>query len=98
MTVGAADITHRWTLEELSGIAGMSRSAFAARFKHKVGSAPLEYIIQWRMGIARDALRRDEVSMSQLPFAVGYEAESALSTAFRRVVGLSPRQFRTAAR
>lgn len=93
-----ADAAHRWTLEELCGIAGMSRSAFAASFKKKVGQAPLEYVMKWRMSLARDALRHDEISISELSFRVGYESESAFSTAFRRIVGSSPKQFRNDAR
>lgn len=93
-----ADVAHRWTLDELAGLAGMSRSAFAASFKSQVGSAPLEYLIQWRMSLARDALRHDTRSISELAFAMGYESESAFSTAFRRVVGSSPKQFRDRAR
>ena len=92
-----ADVAHRWTLKELAGIGRMSRSAFAASFKNRVGTAPLEYLIEWRMSLARDALRRGTRSISELAFATGYESESAFSTAFRRVVGSSPKQFRDAA-
>jgi AraC-like DNA-binding protein len=93
-----ADMARRWTLEDLARIAKMSRSAFAASFKAQVGTAPLAYLIQWRMAVARDALRRNTQSISELAFATGYESESAFSTAFRRVVGTSPRQFRDSAR
>lgn len=93
-----ADVAHRWTLKELAGISRMSRSAFAAAFKSRVGTAPLEYLIAWRMSLARDALRRGTRSISELASATGYESESAFSTAFRRVVGSSPKQFRDLAR
>lgn len=89
-----ADVSRRWTLDDLAGVANMSRSAFAAAFKSQVGSAPLEYLIQWRMSLARDALRRESHTISELAFAIGYESESAFSTAFRRVVGASPKQYR----
>jgi AraC-like DNA-binding protein len=92
-----ADVGRRWTLEELAVISCLSRSAFAASFKSKVGTAPLEYLIEWRMSLARDALRRGTRSISELAFATGYQSESAFSTAFRRVVGSSPKQFRDAA-
>jgi len=92
-----ADVAHRWTLKELAAISRMSRSAFAASFKNQVGTPPLEYLIEWRMSLARDALRRGTRSISELAFATGYESESAFSTAFRRVVGSSPKQFRNAA-
>ena len=90
------DVAHRWTLEGLARIAGMSRAGFAASFKRQVGRPPLDYLIQWRMSLARDALRHDTKSISELAFEMGYESESAFSTAFRRVVGASPRQFRAA--
>jgi AraC-like DNA-binding protein len=93
-----ADVAHRWTLRELAGLCRMSRSAFAEAFKGQVGTTPLDYLIRWRMSLARDALRRDTRSITDLAAATGYESESAFSTAFRRVVGLSPRQFRDAAR
>jgi len=89
-----ADIGHRWTLQELAEVSHMSRSAFAATFKARVGSAPLEYLIQWRMSVARDALRRQSMTITELAAAIGYESESAFSTAFRRVVGISPAAFR----
>lgn len=92
-----ADVAHRWTLKELASISYMSRSAFAASFKNQVGTAPLKYLIEWRMSLARDALRRGTRSISELAFATGYESESAFSTAFSRVVGSSPKQFRDAA-
>jgi AraC-like DNA-binding protein len=92
-----ADVAHRWTLKELASISCMSRSAFAASFKNQVGTAPLEYLIEWRMSLARDALRRGTRSISELASATGYESESAFSTAFRRVAGSSPKQFRDTA-
>ncbi|MFF0738837.1 AraC family transcriptional regulator [Streptomyces sp. NPDC004111] len=93
-----AEVSRRWTLDDLAAISHMSRSAFAAAFKAKVGTAPLTYLIEWRMSLARDALRTDTRSISELAAATGYESESAFSTAFRRVVGASPRHFRDAAR
>ena len=64
-----ADLAHPWTLAELAAISHMSRSAFAAAFKRRVGTAPLNYLIQWRMNLARDALRHSTRSISQLAAA-----------------------------
>ncbi|AOS64556.1 AraC-like DNA-binding protein [Actinoalloteichus hymeniacidonis] len=75
----------------------MPRSAFAAAFKKQVGTAPLQYLIEWRMSLARDALRRGTRSITELAAATGYESDSAFSNAFRRVVGSSPRRFRDTA-
>ncbi len=89
-----ADVSRRWTLAELAELSNMSRSAFAASFKQRVGRPPLEYLIEWRMSLARDALLHGSPSISELASVTGYESESAFSTAFRRVVGSSPGQFR----
>lgn len=93
-----ADVGRRWTLAELAEIGQMSRSAFAAAFKAKVGAPPLTYLIKWRMTLARDALRNGGWSNAELAAATGYESESAFSTAFRREVGTSPRHYRIALR
>ncbi|WP_423463074.1 AraC family transcriptional regulator [Promicromonospora sp. MS192] len=93
-----ADVAHSWSLQELAELSHMSRSAFAQSFKSHVGVPPLEYLIQWRMSLARDALARDTLSISELARATGYQSESAFSTAFRRVVGASPAKFRDEAR
>ncbi|GAA2363318.1 AraC family transcriptional regulator [Saccharopolyspora halophila] len=88
-----AEPSHRWTLEELATVAMMSRSAFAANFRKRVGRPPLDYVIEWRMQLARAALRTDD-SLTAIATSIGYKSESAFSTAFRRVVGVSPREFR----
>ncbi|GAA1755280.1 AraC family transcriptional regulator [Streptomonospora arabica] len=88
-----AEPRHRWTLEELAETAMMSRSAFAANFRNRVGRPPLDYLIEWRMQLARAALRTED-SLTAIAGAIGYKSESAFSTAFRRVVGMSPREFR----
>ena len=85
----------RWSVEELASIAGMSRSAFAARFSKLVGTSPFHYQLRWRMRLATLALQRTSVSVGAIAFAHGYESEAAFSNAFKRIVGQSPRQFRS---
>lgn len=82
------------SLAELARVAGMSRTAFVAKFKDLVGQPPLAYAIQWRMSLARDALRTTDRPVGELAFRFGYASESAFSTAFRREVGCSPRAYR----
>jgi len=84
---------HRWTLNELAGRAGMSRSTFALRFKETVGESPMEYLTRWRMLLAADKLANSGEPISTIALALGYESESAFSTAFKRVMGCSPRQY-----
>jgi AraC-like DNA-binding protein len=84
---------HRWTLQKLAERAGMSRSTFALRFKETVGEAPMEYLTRWRMLLAGDKLTNSGDPVSVIAPSLGYESESAFSTAFRRVMGCSPRQY-----
>jgi len=84
------------SLAVLARVAGMSRTAFAARFKELVGQPPLAYAISWRMSLAKDALRTTVCAIGKLAFELGYASESAFSTAFRREVGCSPRTYRDA--
>ncbi len=84
---------HPWTLQELAEEVGMSRSSFAAKFKETVGSTPIDYLIRWRMLLAGDRLRNSADPVSVISQSLGYESESAFSTAFKRVMGCSPRQY-----
>lgn len=88
-----ARIDHTWTVAQLAAVAALSRSAFFDRFTRIVGVAPMEYLLAWRMEIARDLLRREGLAVAQVAERVGYASTSTFSTAFSRHVGLSPRQY-----
>jgi AraC-like DNA-binding protein len=81
-----------WTVEQLAGVAGMSRTAFALRFRSKVGQAPMEYLTHWHMLLADDRLRHSREPVSTVALSLGYTSESAFSTAFKRVMGAAPRR------
>jgi AraC-like DNA-binding protein len=93
ITAMHADPAHRWTLQTLAEHAGMSRSTFALRFKETVGASPLDYLTRWRMLLAGDRLAHSGDPVSVIALSLGYESESAFSTAFKRVMGCSPRQY-----
>ena len=82
-----------WTLQQLAVRVGMSRSAFAERFKATVGATPMEYLTRWRMLRAGDRLRNSQDSLAQIAGSLGYESESAFGKAFRRTMGRSPRRY-----
>lgn len=79
-----------WTLEELAGVAGMSRSVFATTFRETVGVTPGQYLQGWRVRLTQKALRRGR-PLKMIATEVGYGSEAALSRAFRAQTGLSPR-------
>jgi AraC-like DNA-binding protein len=87
------DVGHDWKVDELACAVGMSRSGFALRFKELVGAPPRDYLLRWRMQLARDALRRDESSVASLAARFGYASESAFGNAFKRVFGRAPKRY-----
>lgn len=93
-----SDIRAGWSVAALAKLAGMSRSAFAARFGRSLGCAPMEYIARWRMALAQDALSRGGKPLDRLAEEIGYESASAFSTAFRRRIGCAPGAFARALR
>ncbi len=88
------DPARAWTLQQLARCAGMSRSTFALRFKETVGTSPMDYLTRWRMRLADDRLAGSDDPVSVIALSLGYESESAFSTAFKRIMARSPRQCR----
>jgi AraC-like DNA-binding protein len=82
-----------WTVESLATAAGMSRSAFAARFKGLLGQTPLEYVTEWRMQKAMQLLQQQDKKLVDIARSVGYESDAAFSKAFKRVVGANPSEY-----
>jgi AraC-like DNA-binding protein len=89
-----ADPARKWTLAELASHAGMSRSSFAERFRQVVGEPPMSYLTRWRMLVAGDRLRNTGENIATIAHGLGYESEAAFSTAFKRAMSCSPRQFK----
>ncbi|MFK4446904.1 AraC-like DNA-binding protein [Caballeronia udeis] len=85
--------THTWTVAELAKEAALSRSTFFERFSRAVGIAPMEYLLTWRMALAKDLLRRNEGRIAEIAQRVGYSSASTFSVAFTRHVGRPPTQY-----
>ena len=91
-----ARIDHTWTVSELAKAAALSRSTFFDRFTRTVGVPPMEYVLAWRMEIAKDLLRRDGLSVTEVAERVGYGSTSTFSVAFSRHVGEPPSRYANA--
>jgi AraC-like DNA-binding protein len=87
------DVAYAWTVAGLAGLCAVSRSTFATRFRSIVGTGPIEYLQHWRMALAKDALRSGTQTIGQIAVAIGFQSQSAFSTAFTRAVGCSPKRF-----
>jgi AraC-like DNA-binding protein len=79
-----------WTVQTLSAEAGMSRSAFADKFKQMVNMSPMEYVTGWRMQQAYDELTSNSKSVIQLAEDSGYQSEAAFRKAFKKQFGIGP--------
>jgi AraC-like DNA-binding protein len=83
-----------WTVDDLARLAGMSRSAFAARFTNIVGATPLKYLAIWRLDLAADYLRAGDKGIAEIAEMVGYGSESSLTRAFKAQFKTTPAAFR----
>ena len=90
-------IEHPWTVASLASEAGMSRSAFAQRFKEMMSESPLGYLTRWRMYRGSDLLRESDRKLADVAQAVGYDSDGAFHKAFKRVLGVAPGEYRRSA-
>ncbi|NEX20949.1 AraC family transcriptional regulator [Thiorhodococcus mannitoliphagus] len=89
-----ADPAHPWTLERLAQRLGVSRAALARRFHEVVGQPPMTFLTEWRLALAADLLSAPKATLGSVAARVGYSTPYALSSAFKRVRGISPREHR----
>ena len=82
-----------WTVDELASAATLSRSVFFDRFQKQTGMAPMEYLLSWRMALAKDMLRRRDGGIKEIARRVGYGSASAFSVAFSKFTGSPPSQY-----
>ena len=87
------DPSRSWTVEQLAKKAALSRSAFFDRFTRAVGLPPMEYLLAWRMALAKDLLRHEDIAIDEVAERVGYGSASTFSTAFSRHVGQPPGRY-----
>jgi AraC-like DNA-binding protein len=89
--------SHPWTVAALAAEVGVSRAALARRFTELVGEPPMTFLTSWRLALAADLLREPEATVGAVAREVGYGSPFALSTAFKRVRGVSPKEYRVGA-
>jgi AraC-like DNA-binding protein len=83
-----------WTVADLARKVGLSRTAFAARFRDLVGEPPMSYLTRVRLGYAAGYLSATDKTVREIARMVGYESEASLSKAFRREFGRAPGEYR----
>lgn len=83
-----------WTVAGLASEVNVSRSVLARRFTELVGDPPMTFLTAWRIDLAADLLRKPDTTIGAVADLVGYSSPFALSSAFKRVRGISPQQHR----
>lgn len=88
------EVAHPWTVDELATRVGVSRAALGRRFTALLGEPPMSYLAGWRLALTADLLLASDATVTAIARQVGYRTPFSLSTAFKRVHGVSPQQFR----
>lgn len=83
-----------WSLATLAHHGGLSRSVLAERFKMVVGHSPIEYLTRVRMARAARLLQANEASIGAIAYEVGYQSDASFHKAFKRMMGMSPSEYR----
>ncbi|MDG4762655.1 AraC family transcriptional regulator [Solwaraspora sp. WMMD406] len=91
------DPANDWTLARVAAEVGVSRATLAECFRKAVGTPPMTYLAEWRLALAADLLRQSDATLNAVARQVGYGSGFALSSAFKRVYGVSPQEHRSAA-
>ncbi|OPY98760.1 AraC family transcriptional regulator [Bradyrhizobium sacchari] len=86
------------TLQHLAAVAGLSRMHFAAQFRAAVGMRPHDYLLKRRIERAQELLQRADVSLVDIALTVGFQTQAHFTTVFKRFVGDTPYQWRSAHR
>jgi AraC-like DNA-binding protein len=84
-----ADPGQTWNLDSMAAMAGKSRARFAAHFNQTVDRPPGDHLTRWRMGVARQLLRKG-LTVKQVAAEVGYASPGAFGRAFLHRVGATP--------
>jgi AraC-like DNA-binding protein len=92
------DPAKSWTVHALANATGVSRAVLARRFHDVVGEPPMTFLTRWRLALAADLLCEPEATVGTVAPLVGYGTPYALSAAFKRVRGISPKEHRARVR
>jgi AraC family transcriptional regulator len=87
-------LTEDIRLQELADLVDLSRFHFCTAFRTATGYTPHEWLTHQRIAYAKKLLRESKLSITDIALVVGYETHSSFSVKFRKVVGLTPSEFR----
>ena len=88
-------VAHPWTIADLAGEVGISRSALVERFSRYLAEPPMTYLTHWRLQLAAESLKKTSRGVADIASEIGYQSEAAFSRAFRRAFGQPPGRYRS---
>jgi AraC-like DNA-binding protein len=88
-------VAHPWTIADLAGEVGISRSALVERFTKYLSEPPMTYLTRWRLQLAARSLEKTSRGVAEIAADVGYESEAAFNRAFKREYGQPPGRYRS---
>ncbi|BAL74578.1 transcriptional regulatory protein [Bradyrhizobium cosmicum] len=90
------NLTGKITLQDMAAVAGLSRMHFAAQFRAATGVRPREYLLRRRIERAQELLKQAELALVDIALTVGFQTQAHFTTVFKRFVGDTPYQWRSA--
>jgi AraC-like DNA-binding protein len=90
------NLTGKITLQDMAAVAGLSRMHFAAQFRAATGVRPHEYLLRRRIERAQELLKQAEITLVDVALTVGFQTQAHFTTVFKRFVGDTPYQWRSA--
>jgi transcriptional regulator GlxA family with amidase domain len=89
----AENLGERFTLDDLARQAGVGRFHFARLFRVSTGDSPMAYLLKSRIERAKQMLLQDDRPVCEIAAVLGFCDQSHLTRTFRRLTGLTPREF-----
>jgi AraC-like DNA-binding protein len=88
------NLSHQWTVEEMSALVGLGTTAFTEKVKSFTGFSPLSYLINIRISEAIKLLNQDDVNVTDVALGTGFYSSQHFATTFKKLTGYTPSQYR----
>jgi AraC-like DNA-binding protein len=88
------NLSHQWTVEEMSALVGLGTTAFSEKAKSYTGFSPLNYLINIRISEAIKLLKRPDVHVTDIALDTGFYSSQHFATTFKKLTGYTPSEFR----
>jgi AraC-like DNA-binding protein len=90
------DLPNMPTLAEVADLIGLHPTSFCRGFKQSMGVSPHRYVLVHRVNRAKEMMDDQRLSLTQIALDCGFSSSSQFSVVFKRITGMSPREFRRA--